>query len=53
MDSINIKELIEHLEKLQRKADLIRGSQKVGIGSSWWDGKTQGIKECIEYLKKL
>ncbi|MDD5006348.1 MAG: hypothetical protein PHS93_09000 [Candidatus Omnitrophica bacterium] len=51
MELISIKETIKHFEKLQKKTDLVRGSQKMGLASHWWDGRTQGINDCVEYLK--
>lgn len=50
MSTVDTKELILEFKAMARKTDLVKGSQKLGLGSTWWDGRVQGIKDCIECL---
>lgn len=48
-----MEKLIQKLEEMKKNHERIRGSQKMGIGSHWWDGRAQGIQDAIDLIKKL
>lgn len=45
-------DLIKRLEELKTSYEKMRGSQKMGVASHWWDGRAQGIKDVLELICK-
>jgi len=45
--------IIEVLEAEVARSAGIRGSQKMGIGSHWWDGRIGGLQYAIHLLEDV
>lgn len=52
MSTVDTKELILEFEKMFNKACMFRDSHeiKVSLSCSFWDGYSQGIQDCMEYI---
>jgi hypothetical protein len=47
-----MKEILRKLEELKTSHERIRGAQKLGIGSHWWDGRATGVNDAILIIKE-
>ena len=45
--------IIKELEELKLHHERVRGSQKTGLASSFWDGRAQGVADAIAILKVI
>ena len=44
--------IIKELEELKLPHDRVRGSQKIGLASSFWDGRARGVADAIAIIKE-
>lgn len=48
-----MEELIKALEELQQHHERMIGVQKMGIASHFWNGRAEGVKDCLKIIKDL
>ena len=47
-----MEELIKQLEGLKLHHERTRGSQKIGLASSFWDGRARGVADAIAIIRE-
>lgn len=47
-----MKEIIKALEELKIHHERMRGAQKLGVSSHFWNGRVEGINDALKIIRE-